>query len=156
MSLTVGEDSYLSLGDADAYFAARDVAGWTGAPSVAREAALLQATAYIDGSYAFRGRICDPGQALAWPRKGAVDSEGRIVTDIPRRVEHATAELALIALAGALLPPRERGGKVLSERVGPVEVAYMPDAEAGRAYPLIDLLLKPLLRSAASHRIKRA
>jgi len=156
MSLTVGEDSYLSLGDADAYFAARNVTGWSGAPSVAREAALMQATAYIDGSYAFRGRIADPGQALSWPRTGATDREGRVLTGIPRRIEHATAELALIALAGDLLPPLERGGKVVREKVGPVEVEYLPDADPGRTYPLIDLLLKPLLRPAASHEVRRA
>ena len=156
MSLVVGEDTYLSLADADAYFTARNAAGWAAAPSVAREAALLQATAYLDGSYAFRGRIADPGQPLSWPRRDAVDSEGRNLTGIPRRIEHATAELALIALAGALAPPLERGGRVLREKVGPVEVDYMPDAVSGRSYPLIDLLLKPLLRSAASHEVKRA
>lgn len=156
MSLTVGEDSYLSRADADAYFAARDAAGWTSAPTVAKEAALLQATAYIDGSYAFRGRIADPAQALSWPRRDAIDSEGRIVTGIPRRIEHATAELALIALAGALAPPLERGGKVLQEKAGPVEIAYHPDAPPGRTYPLIDLLLKPLLKPVAVHEVKRA
>lgn len=156
MSLAVGEDTYLSVTDADAYFAARDAAGWAAAPLVAREAALLQATAYIDGSYAFRGRISDPGQALSWPRQNAVDAEGRCHTGIPRRVEHATAELALIALAGDLAPPLERGGKILREQVGPVEVEYMPDAAPGRSYPLVDLLLKPLLRSAASYEVIRA
>ena len=156
MSLAIGEDTYLTVADADAYFAARNAAGWAAAPSVAREAALLQATAYIDGSYAFRGRIADPGQPLSWPRRDAVDSEGRSLSGIPRRVEHATAELALIALAGELAPPLERGGKVLREKVGPVEVNYMPDAVSGRSYPLIDLLLRPLLRPAASHEVIRA
>ena len=156
MSLTVGENSYLSAGDADAYFAARNVAAWASAPSVAKEAALLQATAYIDGSYAFRGRIADPGQPLSWPRSGAIDSEGRVLPGIPRRIEHATAELALVALAGDLLPPRERGGKITREKVGPVEVENLPEAEPGRTYPLIDLLLKPLLRPSASREVKRA
>lgn len=156
MSLVVGEDSYLALGDADAYFAARNVTGWTEAPTVAREAALMQASAYIDGSYAFRGVIADPGQVLSWPRFDAWDSEGRLVAGIPRRVEHATAELALIALAGDLLPPRERGGKVLKETVGPVEVEYAPDAPPGCSYPIVDLLLKPLLRSGANREIRRA
>ena len=156
MSLTVGEDTYIAVADADAYFAARNVTGWTSAPSVAREAALLQATAYIDGSYAFRGRVADPGQSLSWPRRDAVDSEGRLLSGIPHRVEHATAELALIALAGDLAPPLERGGKVLREKVGPIEVDYMPDAVSGRSFPLIDLLMKPLLRLATSHEVIRA
>lgn len=157
MSLVVGDNTYLALEDADAYFAARNLAAWTAAPLAAREAALIQATAYIDGSYAFAGRLADLGQPLAWPRHGATDREGRPLSGIPRRVEHATAELALIALAGALAPPAERGGEIAREKVGPIEVEYAPGAPPGRTYPFADLLLGPLLKPAGrTAKVQRA
>ena len=155
MSLTVGEDTYIAVADADAYFAARNVTGWTSAPSVAREAALLQATAYIDGSYAFRGRVADPGQSLSWPRRDAVDSEGRLLSGIPHRVEHATAELAL-SHSPETWPASRKRREGAARKVGPIEVDYMPDAVSGRSFPVIDLLMKPLLRLATSYEVIRA
>lgn len=150
MTLTLGSDTYIPLAAADAYFAARDVASWPGATTQAREAALLQATVYLDGAYRFIGEIADAAQALAWPRLGATDGDGRSIDGIPDRVAHACAELALIALAGPLAPPEHRGGRVTEERIGPLSVSYASGAPSGRTFPYIDLLLSGLIVPAGA------
>lgn len=145
MTLTVGSNTYISVADADAYFAARDVSTWSAATTQAREAGLLQATVYLDGAYTFIGRIADSAQSLAWPRLGAVDGDGRSLDGIPARLAHACAELALIALSDPLAPPEHRGGRVLEERVGPLSVTYARGAPIGRTFPYVDLLLSGLV-----------
>ncbi len=157
MTVAVGVDTYISVADADAYFAARGVRAWADAAGTARAAALLRATVYLDGAYRFAGRPADPGQALAWPRTGAADAEGRPVEGVPARVAHACAELALAALSEDLAPPEPRGGQVLEERVGPLSVRYAPGAPAGRSFPYVDLLLRGLVRpGGANPEVRRA
>lgn len=149
MTVTAGIDAYADRAEADAYFAARAVAAWADATEPARSAALLRATAYLEGNFRWVGRLVDPAQPLAWPRTGARDAEGRPLDGIPDRVKAACAELALIALTEDLAPPLERGGRVLSERVGPVEVGYAADAPAGRSFPAVEALLRGLVRTGA-------
>lgn len=156
MTVTAGTDVYTSLAEADAYFAARAVADWADATVAEREAGLLRATAYLDGRYRWIGTRAVGEQPLGWPRLGATDAEGRTHTGIPAAVRHACAELAWIALSYDLAPQSERGGRVLSERVGSVEVSYAETAPVGRAYPFIDLLLAGLVRSAAAAAVIRA
>ena len=150
MTLTPGSDTYISVADADAYFTARDVASWPAATAQAREAALLQATVYLDGAYRFIGQIADTAQPLAWPRVGAIDGDGRSIEGIPDRLAHACAELALIALSNPLAPPEHRGGRVTEEKIGPLSVSYADGAPAGRTFPYIDLLLSGLIITAGA------
>lgn len=146
MSITAGIDVYADRAEADAYFAGRAVAAWAAADEAARDAALLRATAWIEGRFRWVGRLVDLGQPLAWPRTGARDAEGRPLDGIPGRLKAACAELALIALSEDLAPPLERGGRVLSERVGSVEVGYAADAPPGRTFPAVEALLHGLVR----------
>lgn len=150
MTVTVGTDVYADLAEADAYFAARNVASWADASVVARETALLKATVYLDGRYRWIGALADGSQPLAWPRSAAVDAEGRSHAGIPSALKHACAELAWIALSQDLAPQADRGGRVLSERVGSIEVRYADDAPSGRSYPYVDLLLKDLIRPVSA------
>ena len=161
MTVIAGVDVYADRAEADAYFAARAVPGWALADGPARDAALLRATAWLDGRCRWVGRLADPGQRLGWPRAGARDAEGRVLDGIPERVRAACAELALIALSGDLAPPLERGGRVVSERAGPVEIGYAADAPAGRTFPAVEALLRGLVRGAvgrgaASASVRRA
>lgn len=156
MTVTAGTDVYADLAEADAYFAARTVSTWFDASVAEREAGLLRATAYLDGRYRWIGSRAVSEQPLAWPRLGARDPEGRTHTGIPTSVKHACAELAWVALSYDLAPPVERGGRVLSERVGSVAVTYAEDAPVGRAFPYIDLLLAGLFRTGASAVVSRA
>jgi len=149
MTVTAGIDAYADRAEADTYFTARAVAAWAAAAEVDRDAALLRATTYIEGHFRWVGRLVDPAQPLAWPRFGARDAEGRPLDGIPDRLKAACAELALIALTEDLAPPVERGGRVLSERVGPVEVSYATDAPPGRSFPAVEALLRSLVRADA-------
>ena len=150
MSIVVGENSYSNVADADAYFAARDVASWSAATNAAREAALLQATAYLDGHYDWVGVLADTDQLLGWPRHGATDGEGRLVEGIPARIRAACAEIALAALKEDIAPTLHRGGKVSSESVGDVSIQYAEDAPVGKTFPYVDLLLKGLFRAPST------
>lgn len=156
MTLTAGIDSYADRVEADAYFAARGVAAWAAADAAARDAALLRATAWIEGRYRWAGRLVDLAQPLAWPRTGACDDEGRPLDGIPHRVKAACAELALVALSEDLAPPLDRGGRVLAERVGQIEVDYAPDAPSGRSFPAVEALLRGLLRGGVATAVRRA
>lgn len=98
--------SYLSEADADAYHLDRGNEAWTDADSGDREAALVLATDYLDTEFRFLGLILTDDQALAWPRSGVADQEGRDVPDdaVPVQIERATAELALASLQTSLQP----------------------------------------------------
>jgi len=148
MAITVGTDSYVSVADADTYWTERNNLDWTTADTAYKEKALREATEYIDGTFEGRWIGEHPGsasQVLAWPRNGAVDSEGRSVTGIPERVKDATSRLALDALSAFLAHAEDRGGRIARARVGPLDVRYFRDAPAGTAFPFLDLMLKPLL-----------
>ena len=146
MALTVGSDSYLSVGEADAYWAARNNALWAAAVPADKEKALREATQYLDGRYDWVGDHPGGGQPLGWPRVGAVDHEGRHLAGIPQKVEQATAELALQALGEPLAPAQSRAGRTRREKVGSLEVEYLAGAPGGRSYPFVTLLLKGLIR----------
>jgi hypothetical protein len=152
MALTVEDgtglanaDAYVSLADALAYFTAHgSPAVWTAATDAQRESAIRYATLWIDGRYQWPGTIRVTTQALAWPRSGVVDGEGRSVAydSLPQRLVDATCEAALQHLSNALNEILARGGGVQSETVGPISVSYFQSASAGRTFPYIDSLLK--------------
>ena len=146
MALGVGNDSYMSLESADLYWSERNDATWAGAVVLAKEAALREATQYLDGRYDWVGDHPGGGQMLGWPRVGAGDHEGRPLTGIPEKVAEATAELARHALTERLAPAEARGGRTRREKVGALEVEYLAGAAGGRAYPFVTLLLKGLIR----------
>lgn len=148
MAIIVGTDSYVSVASADTYWADRNNSVWAAAANEDKEKALRFATEYVDGTYDGRWIGEHPGassQVLAWPRNGAIDSEGRSVTGIPQRVADATSRLALDALSDFLSAAEDRGGRISRAKVGPLDVGYFRDAPAGTAYPYLDLMLKLLL-----------
>lgn len=94
---------YGTLDEADAFHAARGNDAWVGASEVARSAALVRASSYIDGRYRdrFSGRKANGrSQALEWPRLNAADCAGEAIADdeVPGEVVHAAYEAALIEL----------------------------------------------------------
>jgi hypothetical protein len=145
MTLHVGVNTYLSVENSDAYFAARNISAWADATSSARAAALLKATAYLDVAFRFHGAIADLAQDLAWPRHGVIDRDGRAVSGIPKQVEAATAELALIALLGDLAPQLDVNGRIISERIGSLELRYQSTTADRMRYPFVTMLLRDLI-----------
>lgn len=102
MSLVIGENSYVDVTEADAYFVDRlysDV--WGNAVQQDKERALIMATKKIDRQ-PLRGIKADPSQKLQFPRAMySYDSGGLIVeTEISQAVKDATCEEALAILQG--------------------------------------------------------
>lgn len=118
------------LADADAYAAIATVAAyataraltWTGTDTV-KEAAIREATIYLDTSYQWKGAIEEETQALSWPREGVLDREGREVTGLPQRVIDACCELAVMKLSAALVTSRSEA-EVQSMTAGSVSITY--------------------------------
>lgn len=159
MALTVPDDSYTSVTDADSYWSKRNSTTWANASDAEKEAALRFATEFIDGQFAGQFIGEHPGsnsQVRLWPRNNARDFEGRIWTGIPPFLAHATARLALDLLTDFPETVQERGGKVKSEQVGDIQVEYMDAAPSGRTYPYLTTMLAPLLANqGGARKLKR-
>lgn len=159
-------DFYGTVAAADVYHAARANAAWTG-DDVAKQAALIRASVYIDGRYRklltsgvwqslFLGvKTEGRGQAREWPRTGAEDYEGHAIPSdqVPVEVEQATYEAALRELAapGSLSPDFVAASTVKRQKVGPIEEEFSVAAGADGAasvrpvISIIDEMIAPVL-----------
>lgn len=159
-------DFYGTVAAADAYHAARANAAWTG-DDVAKQAALIRASVYIDGRYRkllasgvwqslFPGvKTEGRGQAREWPRTGAEDYEGHSIQSdqVPVEVEQATYEAAMRELVepGSLSPDFVAASTVKRQKVGPIEEEFSVAAGADGAasvrpvISIIDEMIAPVL-----------
>lgn len=157
MTIVVGTDTYLSVTDADSYWSNRNNADWSAASTAQKEAALREATQYVDGAFNFIGNQIITN-VLAWPRDNAFVENGNFAgisydnTTIPPQVKNATAELAAEALTAPLAPSQARGGAVKREKVDVIEVEYMDFAPSGKVYSFAAMILKPLTIGSKSVR----
>lgn len=150
MAITVPDDSYISIADADTYWSNHgSPSDWTGASDADKEAALRFATEYIDAWGEGKWIGVHPGsisQVRSWPRNKAVDSQGRTLSgSIPQRIKDATARLALDLIGGYAVT--SEGRKTVRERVGEIEVEYEPNDSMQDEYPYLRTMLKGLIRS---------
>jgi hypothetical protein len=138
--------SYSSVADASALHAARNTAAWFAASLAEQEAALIEATDWVD-SHDFVGEIEFGAQALAFPRLYAYDREGRLLVGVPAQVKRATILLAADALSGALRPSTAAtSGALKRKKVGPLELEYFEGGQAtARSFPEVDALLRGLV-----------
>ena len=89
-TITVGENSYIDIEEANEYFAGRlHAESWGQADESTKEKALRQATKAIDRQ-PLRGRKTNPEQELAFPRYPD--------TEVPEAVKEACCEEALSLL----------------------------------------------------------
>lgn len=138
-------NTYVSRDEVDAYFANRLNADWQRATDDQRNAALIQATQYLDTHYTFRGCRVINTQALAWPRY----NRGLPAYNWPvKRVKDACCEAALRAVTDKLFTD-QNASIVTSEKVGDIATTY---AEAQRnggqvRIAIVDELLGPFLAS---------
>ena len=125
MSLAVGDDTYIDLATADAYFAGRlHGAAWIAASNTDREKALRMATSLLDG-LDYKGERSSSFQPLAWPRRYVIDNERRgVAADlIPPSIQSATAEWAMHLLAH---DPAQSSPIVTRKQVGDLQVDFAP------------------------------
>lgn len=161
-------DFYGTVAAADAYHAARANSAWAGTEQ-AKQAALIRASAYIDGKYQqqnscgrwesmFSGaKTGGRAQELQWPRTGATDNEGAAIppTEVPAEIERATYEAALreIVAPGSLSPDYVASEAIKRQKVDVLEIEYQAAATAEGGVPtrpvltVVDELVAPLLRS---------
>lgn len=148
-----GAESYISVADADTYWAKRNNSTWASASTTEKEAALRHACKYLDQQYSWIGSRIEAFQPLNWPRVLDIPQstswlnievlvEG--IYTVPTALKDAQCELALEALGASLAPSLERGGLISSERVGSIAVTYAPGAPANKRYPFVDLLVKQI------------
>jgi hypothetical protein len=149
MALVVGTDTYITLTEANTYWSNRNNSVWAAASDPAKEAALREATQYVDSAYTFIGEQILTN-VLAWPRYNAYVTTGNLkdvfydANTIPPQVKNACAELALSALGGRLIAVKDRGGMVKREKVDVIEIEYSDQAPAGKTYTFVAMLLKGL------------
>jgi hypothetical protein len=106
LDATVGGEeanSYVTLAEAEVYFASRVDAEWP-ADADAQARALLTAAVQLE-RVTFRGYLTSTAQALSWPRSGLRDRGGRHIPSdaIPAAVKRAQMEEALALAAGGAL-----------------------------------------------------
>lgn len=161
MALTVedgtrptGSNCYISVADADAYHLARGGAAWAAATTGVKEAAILEATTWLNGQ-AWKGRKV-ASRTMAWPRADVVDGDGwPIATDaVPEVVGMACADLAGEILAGSNpLTVQDRAMSDLS--VGPISISYEQGAAKAPSYPAANALLRGLVYGSGTIRMVR-
>jgi hypothetical protein len=139
MALTVGINSYISVADADAYFADRlNNAVWV--TSTKKAEALIQATQIIDNRK-FRGLRAATSQNLAFPRFG-VYFEGVLLDSntVPKAVITATCELAIWVLQSDMTAPDDLAG-FGSVQLGPIKIETKSTTKS--LPPIVSGLLRP-------------
>ncbi|KGQ19929.1 Phage protein [Lysobacter dokdonensis DS-58] len=150
-----GAESYISVADADTYFAARGNAAWAALTTDQKEQALRKGTDYMEARYRWRGDRVADGQALSWPRSCVYAFGYSVDADIvPERVQRACAELAVRASADDLSP--DVGAQVKQETVGPISVTYADGARQTTAYKAVDAMLAPYVYGMGSIPVSRA
>lgn len=140
-------ESYISVADADTYFAARGNAAWAALATEAKEQALRAGSDYMLAVYGprWKGSRMTATQALDWPRSGVVANGFEVDDDVvPLPVARANAELAVRASAGPLLG--DQGAAVKQEVVGPISVTYQDGARQVTRYAAVDGMLGAYLR----------
>lgn len=146
MPLTVGTNSYATRDEANTYATERSWTTWAAASDGVKDAALIEAATYLDLSYEWNGSIASTSQALAWPRSGVTDHEGRTIdsASVPDRVKNAQIELANIAVAnGGQLITNQTDRNISRVQAGSVSVSFDGPAVVSEAdrFKSIDRLL---------------
>lgn len=150
-------EAYISVAEADTYFAARGNAAWAVLTTNAKEQALRLGADYMEAVYGSRwkGDRVSMTQALSWPRDGVVVNGFEVPDDVvPVSVARANAELAVRASAGTLLV--DQGAQVVSETVGPISVTYAEGARQYTRYAYVDGLLGQYMTGSGQIPVVRA
>lgn len=152
-------ESYLSVTDADSYFANRGYTLWATMSTNEKEQALRRSADYMKAAYGPRwlGYRVSASQALDWPRSGVVARGFSIPADaIPAEVKNACAELAFKAAGGDLAP--DIGQRAVREKVDVIEVEYDRYSPQFTQFRAVDNMLAPFLSDlgGAVRRVVRA
>lgn len=157
MALQKGVNSYVTVDEADAYFADRlDVAAWAEASETQKPQALVTATKMLD-DLDWTGYVVSESQPLAFPRTGEYfDPRTGMTTSltsiVPLRIQSATMELAyhLLNNDGLL----DDTGTVESINIAGISITNI--RQANKLPGVVERLVKPLLINSGSNMWWRA
>ncbi len=162
-------ESYGSVADADAYFAARgSPTTWTALLEPAKEQWLRQGTEFMDLEFGSRwkGRRVTQDQALDWPRWNVTDRDGFTIGSdtVPIQLARATFETAhRMAIDGSdLMPDLDTSANIKRERieVGPIELdtTYAGSSDQQAQLVKIEKMIRDLVTflgaSGVAHNIR--
>ncbi len=139
LDATVGgadSNSYATVSEADAYHVGHLYPeAWTAATADQKVNALITATRLLDENINWIGWQMTAGQALAWPRAGALYRSGFAIPNgiIPQQVKNATAEFARLLIDAGAMP--NSGSEIPAGlkhiKAGSVELEYNPAMTSG-------------------------
>ena len=137
-TITVGENSYIDIDEANEYFAGRlHAESWSETSDADKERALRQATKAIDRQL-LKGRKATDTQELAFPRYPD--------TEIPESIKEACCEIALALLERGNSQRRKLQQEgVQSFTLGNMSETYAPGAGRGLLSQEAKELLRPWL-----------
>lgn len=151
MAVLKGTNSYVTVAEADSYFADRlNATAWTSADATLKGQSLVTAAILLN-EQRWIGTAVSEDQPLAFPRSGEyfdprVGASVYLSAGIPSRVTNANFELALHLLQNdALL---EDTGGVSSLVVGPIQLTSLQ--KANRIPKTVKTLITPLLINSGS------
>lgn len=136
-------NSYVSVSEADDYFAAHLDSNFWPTALKDKQAALVMATNRIDAEN-FQGRRTELTQSLQWPRSLVVARDSNI---IPRELKIATFEMALHYLkmkAGEFTVDENDLETLDKYKVGPLDVQIKSNVKADRIPTKVKQLLKAI------------
>lgn len=153
MAVSKGTNSYVTVEEADLYFADRlDVAAWSSADAGQKGQALVTATSMLD-EMSWAGSAISDSQPLAFPRVCDYfdPKAGKMLyldgTSVPVRITHATLELAyhLLNNDGLL----DNTGNIETIAVGPITLTNVK--KPSRIPFTVRNGIKPLLINSGSN-----
>lgn len=139
-------NSYVSVSEADDYFAAHLDSNFWPTSLKDKQAALVMATNRIDAEN-FQGRRTELTQSLQWPRSWVVARAFIDSNTIPRELKIATFEMALHYLkmkAGEFTVDENDLETLDKYKIGPLDVQIKANVKADRIPTKVKQLLKAI------------
>jgi hypothetical protein len=146
-SLVANANSYVSLAYANTYFSDRaNPIEWYESTEEIKQAALIYATAWVDSNYKWKSSIISTNQSLGWPRVAYLNSDGKTIEGIPKKLKEAVCEMALNWIKEDFSSSEREG--IETEKIGSSSITYRTGS---KNYTYI----KSLLRDYGSSGISR-
>lgn len=158
-ALVPNANAYVAIADCDAYHVDRGNDAWGTASDAQKTAAIINATAYLDGKYRarWRGWRVSLSQSLEWPRynvdipgggpAGFAGLSNWVPSDsIPRLLQDAVCELALRALSGPLAADITPADRVARKKIDVLDTEYTA-RDFTTCYQVVDQLVSRFLRN---------
>jgi len=151
MTLVVGEDTFVSLTDANTYHSDRASSVWTSTSPTnpVKEAALRYSAAWLEG-VPWKGVVSTDAQEMTWPRV-YYDEYGHYHDDTPQEILDAQCEMAVHHVSSALNKASFQTGSMDEVKVGPIEVKF-GSATFQRDYPFVWRLIRRFVSGSSVSR----